>query len=144
MLTAVPPSGRKTAPVFLPPHELLTLYPGLVAVYDGHYLEFDEIQRDTCVLLGQPLPRDSRTRLLELERRDEALREELTVGVRLQAGRLALRLGGGKRRSLVWRSFFLRARSGREMSICRYRLPTHVSKGLCGNSSITCLPGANA
>ena len=38
-----------------------------------------------------------RLRLLELERRDEALGEELPVGVRLQAGRLELRLGGGER-----------------------------------------------
>ena len=42
-----------------------------------------------------------RLRLLELERRDESLREELTVGVRLQARRLALRLGGGELRALV-------------------------------------------
>ena len=42
-----------------------------------------------------------RLRLLELKRRDEALREELPVGVRLQAGGLQLRFGGGKRRPLV-------------------------------------------
>ena len=55
-----PRTWQEKAPVFLPPHELLTLYPGFVAVYDGHYLEFDEIHRDTCVLLGQPALRDSR------------------------------------------------------------------------------------
>ena len=42
-----------------------------------------------------------RLRLLELKRRDEALREELPVGVRLQAGGLQLRVGGRKRRPLV-------------------------------------------
>ena len=42
-----------------------------------------------------------RLRPLELERRDESLGEELTVGIRLQTGRLELRLDGGKRRSLV-------------------------------------------
>ncbi|MCY4635225.1 MAG: hypothetical protein OXG04_12105 [Acidobacteria bacterium] len=42
-----------------------------------------------------------RLRLLQLRRRDEALREELPVGVRLQAGRLELRFSGRKRRPLV-------------------------------------------
>ena len=42
-----PNAWQEKAPVFLPPHELLTLYPGFVAIYDGHYLEFDEIHRDT-------------------------------------------------------------------------------------------------
>ncbi len=41
-----PSVWQEKAPVFLPPHELLTLYPGFVAFYDGHYLEFDEIHRD--------------------------------------------------------------------------------------------------
>ena len=58
-----PLAWQEKAPVFLPPHELLTLYPGFVAVYDGHYLEFEEIHRDTCVLLGQPAPRDPRRAL---------------------------------------------------------------------------------
>lgn len=58
-----PRAWQDKAPVFLPPHELLTLYPGFVAVYDGHYLEFEEIHRDTCVLLGQPPPRDGRSAL---------------------------------------------------------------------------------
>ncbi len=58
-----PSVWQEKAPVFLPPHELLTLYPGFVAFYDGHYLEFDEIHRDTCILLGQPPPRDSRKTL---------------------------------------------------------------------------------
>ncbi len=60
---ACPTARQEKAPVFLPPHELLTLFPGFVAVYDGRYLEFDEIHRDTCVLLGQPAPRDSRKEL---------------------------------------------------------------------------------
>ncbi len=38
-----------------------------MAVYDGHYLEFDESHRDTCVLLGQPLPRDSRKDLAAVQ-----------------------------------------------------------------------------
>ena len=41
-------------PVFLPTRELLTIYPGFVALYDTHHLEFDETWRDTCALLGAP------------------------------------------------------------------------------------------
>ena len=41
-------------PVFLPTRELLTIYPGFVALYDSHHLEFDETWRDTCQLLGAP------------------------------------------------------------------------------------------
>ena len=41
-------------PVFLPTRELLTIYPGFVALYDTHHLEFDETWRDTCQLLGAP------------------------------------------------------------------------------------------
>lgn len=40
------------SPVFLPPRELLTIYPGFVALYESHYLEFEENWRDTCILLG--------------------------------------------------------------------------------------------
>lgn len=46
-----------TAPAYLPTRELLTLYPGFVSVYEGHYLEFEETWRDTCLLLGAPLKR---------------------------------------------------------------------------------------
>ena len=51
------------APVFLPSHELLTIYPGFVPVYDNHHLQFDETWRDTRLLLGAaPLkgPREQR------------------------------------------------------------------------------------
>ena len=40
------------APVFLPAHELMTIYPGFVSVYESHHLQFDETWRDTCLLLG--------------------------------------------------------------------------------------------
>ena len=70
-----PSVWQEKPPVFLPPHELLTLYPGFVAVYDGHYLEFEETHRDTCVLLGQPPPRDSRGNLAstQIEPIEEAM-----------------------------------------------------------------------
>lgn len=50
-------------PVFLPTRELLTLYPGFVSLYEGHYLEFEENWKDLCVLLGTPIlrgPKESR------------------------------------------------------------------------------------
>jgi predicted ATP-binding protein involved in virulence len=42
------------APVFLPTRELLSIYPGFVAMYENRYLQFDETYRDTCLLLSQP------------------------------------------------------------------------------------------
>ena len=55
-------------PVFLPTRELLTIYPGFVSLYNTHNLEFEEIWRDTCLLLGAPTlrgPRAGATRLLQ-------------------------------------------------------------------------------
>lgn len=68
-----PEAWLDTAPAYLPTRELLTIYPGFVSVYEGHYLEFEETWRDTCLLLGKPSlkgPRENRAaKLLEpLER----------------------------------------------------------------------------
>ncbi len=52
VLKLVPSIWLDKSPVFLPTRELLTLYPNFVAVYENHYLEFEEIYRDTCILLG--------------------------------------------------------------------------------------------
>ena len=49
---ACPEEWIDKAPVFLPAHELLTIYPGFVSVYETHHLQFDETWRDTCLLLG--------------------------------------------------------------------------------------------
>jgi predicted ATPase len=46
--------------IFLPTHELLTIYPGFVAVYDNYHLQFEETWRDTCLLLGSPLAKGAR------------------------------------------------------------------------------------
>lgn len=56
-LTRSPKEWLKVAPAYLPTRELLTIFPNFVSVYDGHYLEFEETWRDTCVLLGKPLQR---------------------------------------------------------------------------------------
>ena len=56
-----PPSAwRDRAPVFLPTGELLTIYPGFVSLYETHHLEFDEMWRDTCLLLGSPTVKGQR------------------------------------------------------------------------------------
>jgi len=52
VVESLPSAWLDKSPVFLPTWELLTLYPNFVAVYENHYLEFEEIYRDTCILLG--------------------------------------------------------------------------------------------
>jgi energy-coupling factor transporter ATP-binding protein EcfA2 len=53
----LPSSWISVPPAYLPTRELLSMYPNFVSFYDGHYLEFEETWRDTCVLLGRPLQR---------------------------------------------------------------------------------------
>ncbi|WP_457573179.1 AAA family ATPase [Desulfolithobacter sp.] len=63
----LPGAWVEKPPVFLPTRELLSIYPGFVAVYDNHYLEFEETWRDTCLLLGAPSlrgPKEKRVRAL--------------------------------------------------------------------------------
>ena len=55
-----PTHWRYRTPVYLPTHELMTIYPGFVSLYDTHYVEFDETWRDTCLLLGAPALRGPR------------------------------------------------------------------------------------
>lgn len=57
----VPQRWQPQAPVFFPTRELMTLYPNFVSFYDGHYLEYEETYRDTCVLLGAPALRGPKT-----------------------------------------------------------------------------------
>lgn len=59
-LDATPSAWVNTAPAYIPTRELLSIYPGFVAVYEGHYLEFEETWRDTCLLLGAPLKRGAK------------------------------------------------------------------------------------
>ena len=56
-LTALPAAWIEKEPTYLPTRELLSIFPNFVSFYDGHYLEFEETWRDTCVLLGKPLQR---------------------------------------------------------------------------------------
>lgn len=68
----LPDTWLQSTPVFFPTRELLSIYPGFSALYDGRHLEFEETWRDTCQLLGAPTlkgPRtaESRTLLSALE-----------------------------------------------------------------------------
>jgi predicted ATP-dependent endonuclease of OLD family len=57
ILEQVPEVWLDASSVYLPTRELLTIFPNFVSVYEGHYLEFEETWRDTCLLLGAPLQR---------------------------------------------------------------------------------------
>ncbi len=56
----VPSKWVDNTPVYLPPRELLTIYPGFVSLYETHNVEFEETLRDTCLLLGSPTVRRPR------------------------------------------------------------------------------------
>lgn len=59
-VAAHPTNGLKDTPVFLPAHELLSIYPGLAALYASREVEFDETWRDTAELLARPALRGPR------------------------------------------------------------------------------------
>lgn len=46
------------APVFLPPREVLSMYPGFAALYRRHQLAFDRTYLDLCEALAVPLLRE--------------------------------------------------------------------------------------
>ena len=56
-IRTLPQAWVSVPPAYLPTRELLSIYPNFVAFYEGHYLEFEETWRDTCILLGRPLQR---------------------------------------------------------------------------------------
>lgn len=58
----LPSAWLPHGPVFLPTRELLSVYPGFVSLYETQAIPFDEIWRDTCVLLGSPIARGVRKR----------------------------------------------------------------------------------
>lgn len=65
VLEQIPEDWLDAASVYLPTRELLTIFPNFVSVYEGHYLEFEETWRDTCLLLGAPLQRDSKEKRIQ-------------------------------------------------------------------------------
>lgn len=61
----VPEAWLENAPAYIPTRELLSIFPNFVSVYESHYLEFEETWRDTCILLGAPLQRDSKEQKIQ-------------------------------------------------------------------------------
>ncbi|HEX7371109.1 MAG TPA: AAA family ATPase [Rhodanobacteraceae bacterium] len=94
-LTKLPKAWPDTAPAYLPTRELLTIYPNFVSVYEGHYLEFEETWRDTCLLLGAPVQRGAKEkRVRELLK---PLEDAMAGTVELdKSGRFYLRNASGR------------------------------------------------
>lgn len=61
----MPKVWSDVASTYLPTRELLTIFPNFVSVYEGHYLEFEETWRDTCLLLGAPLQRGPKEKRIQ-------------------------------------------------------------------------------
>jgi hypothetical protein len=94
-LERVPKEWLQVAPAYLPTRELLTIFPNFVSIYEGHYLEFEETWRDTCLLLGKPLqrgPKEQRIRAL-LEPLEEAMDGSIELD---KNGRFYLRNASGR------------------------------------------------
>ncbi|MBX3448929.1 MAG: AAA family ATPase [Planctomycetaceae bacterium] len=90
----VPRSWEGEPPVYIPTRELLTIFPNFVSLYDTTELPFEEMWRDTCLLLGAPLARGDR--LKEIERLLGPLEELLGGKVELADGRFYLKHSSGK------------------------------------------------
>jgi len=53
------------APLYIPTREVVTIFPGFVALYEGRHLEFEETYRDLCIALGQPLLKGPREKVVK-------------------------------------------------------------------------------
>ena len=91
----LPKKWWKAKPVFLPTRELLSIYPGFLALYDAYHMEFDETWRDMCQLLGsltvKGLQDDAAALLLQLE---EAMTGRLELDRRSDRFYLHMHEGG--------------------------------------------------
>jgi predicted ATPase len=61
----LPEAWLKNSPAYIPTRELLSIFPNFVSVYEGHYLEFEETWRDTCLLLGALLQRGPKEKRIQ-------------------------------------------------------------------------------
>ncbi|GAB3251750.1 AAA family ATPase [Arthrobacter pigmenti] len=59
-IDSIPKVALTDTPVFFPSRELLSLYPGLVSLFESREVEFDETWRDTASLLGRTALRGPR------------------------------------------------------------------------------------
>lgn len=58
----LPDRWDESTPIFLPTRELMTLGAGFIALYDSHYVPFEETWRDTCAKLAMPPMKGPRAR----------------------------------------------------------------------------------
>lgn len=74
-IETLPKQWDRQRALFIPTHELMTIYPGFAALYDMHYVPFEETWRDTCVYLAQPQLKGRRTAAMAdlLEPLEEAM-----------------------------------------------------------------------
>ena len=84
-----PTAWCEGTPVFLPTHELLSIYPGFAWLYEQYHLEFDETWYDTCRLLGAPQLRGRRG--ADIDEMSKPLHDHLGGNVILKDDRFYLR-----------------------------------------------------
>lgn len=92
-IESIPRTPLEDTPVFFPSRELLSLYPGLVSLFETREVEFDETWRDTASLLGRPAllgPRGNTANELL-----SPILEEIEGSVIEENGRFYVRLPGG-------------------------------------------------
>lgn len=92
-LDKVPKQGVPDTAVFLPARDLLSIYPGLVSLYESREVSFDETWRDTALLLGRSALKGPRG-----ERANELLRpllESLEGTVIEENGKFYVRMKTG-------------------------------------------------
>lgn len=65
VIEVMPSSWLEVSAAYFPTRELLTIFPNFVSVYEGHYLEFEETWRDTCLILGEPLQRGPKEKRIQ-------------------------------------------------------------------------------
>ena len=109
----LPTHWRRRAPVYLPTHELLTIYPGFVPLYETRDVEFEETWRDTCLLLGAPALRGPHRKAVASLL--EPLEEQLGGRVLERSGRFYLAPTSGDRMEMPlvaegWRKVAMLAR----------------------------------
>jgi len=91
----LPDAWVDVSPAYLPTRELLTIFPNFISVYEGHYLEFEETWRDTCLLLGALLQRGAKEKRIKelLEPLEEAMKGSIELD---KNGRFYLRNESGR------------------------------------------------
>ncbi len=92
ILKHFPGRGRRDVPIFFPPREVLSLYPGFISLYEQRELDIDETYYDLCKLLNLPLLKGKRAG--EIAAIVKPLEEIMGGSVRVESGRFYLHLPG--------------------------------------------------